>query len=203
MSDSIYTPIKPWQIRLFQLEPGTQEDLHGTLKIADIVDGFDGAILGLEQQQVSFDAISYNLGPAVYTDCVWIDHTKPAVTPTLGQALRALRTSNSEMPLYLWANALCINQHDIEEKSIQVQKMFIIYSKAAATLVWLGPADKCTDLAVDHLNRLYANNQKSAIDAEGRSSSTIAVSADTDGAFLPTHHLTRSSNGDEYNAEPT
>ncbi|KPM35304.1 hypothetical protein AK830_g11259 [Neonectria ditissima] len=41
----------------------------------------------------------------------------------------------------IWADAICINQGDVEEKSAQVSMMDRIYSKATFVLAWLGPED--------------------------------------------------------------
>lgn len=39
----------------------------------------------------------------------------------------------------LWIDAMCINQHDLQEKNHQVQLMSKIYSSSQEVLVWLGP----------------------------------------------------------------
>jgi len=38
----------------------------------------------------------------------------------------------------LWADAICIDQQNIEERGTQVQLMGMIYWKADRVLVWLG-----------------------------------------------------------------
>lgn len=38
----------------------------------------------------------------------------------------------------LWIDAICINQSDFEEKSLQVQRMGIIFSRALEVVIWLG-----------------------------------------------------------------
>ncbi|RDW71675.1 hypothetical protein BP5796_07709 [Coleophoma crateriformis] len=40
--------------------------------------------------------------------------------------------------VYFWADAICINQDDIPERSAQVKFMGDIYSKCTGTIVWLG-----------------------------------------------------------------
>lgn len=44
---------------------------------------------------------------------------------------------------YVWIDALCINQQDVEEKSRQVKKMGDIYKKADTVRIWLG--DEASD----------------------------------------------------------
>jgi len=39
----------------------------------------------------------------------------------------------------LWVDALCINQHDLQEKSDQVRMMGEIYRRSWNVMVWVGP----------------------------------------------------------------
>ncbi|KAK4443333.1 heterokaryon incompatibility protein-domain-containing protein [Podospora aff. communis PSN243] len=52
---------------------------------------------------------------------------------------RVRHVTSSQM---IWADALCINQDDIEERSTQVAKMGDIFHSAHEVLVWLGNEDK-------------------------------------------------------------
>ncbi|KAN0093559.1 HET domain containing protein [Hyaloscypha variabilis] len=54
----------------------------------------------------------------------------------------------------LWIDAICINQAENDEKSIQVRKMGSIYSKAQRVVVWLGPESDHTRRAIDALDHL-------------------------------------------------
>ena len=56
--------------------------------------------------------------------------------------------------LWIWIDAICINQADDEEKSRQVQMMRDIYSGAALTLVWLGAIDDEQDRVYSTVSRL-------------------------------------------------
>ncbi|KAK4221576.1 heterokaryon incompatibility protein-domain-containing protein [Podospora fimiseda] len=58
------------------------------------------------------------------------------ITPSLENALRALRSKTET--IHLWADAVCINQEDNEEKSIQVKGMSGIYTNARMVRLWLG-----------------------------------------------------------------
>jgi len=58
------------------------------------------------------------------------------VTLNLSTALHAIWASSPH--LHLWADALCINQYDNEEKCAQVARMQEIYSRATCVRVWLG-----------------------------------------------------------------
>jgi hypothetical protein len=59
------------------------------------------------------------------------------ITRNLDVALRYLR-SNDQARL-LWIDALCINQSNNDEKSLQVAIMKKIYSHADCVIAWLGP----------------------------------------------------------------
>lgn len=84
------------------------------------------------------------------TATVWGDRTytttincngKPLVISTnLGIALRRFRQTFKTRTL--WADAVCINQADLVERSQQVSLMSAIYSKAEHVLAWLGHDEK-------------------------------------------------------------
>jgi hypothetical protein len=59
------------------------------------------------------------------------------VGENLGKALFHLRKDDED--LKLWADAICINQHDDVAKSSQVRLMGDIFKTADLTYVWLGP----------------------------------------------------------------
>lgn len=46
-----------------------------------------------------------------------------------------------DSPEYIWIDAICINQEDLEERSIQVARMYSIYDNAQSVLIWLGEHD--------------------------------------------------------------
>jgi hypothetical protein len=59
--------------------------------------------------------------------------------------------------VYIWADAICINQNDINEKSAQVTMMDRIYSSATYVTAWLGPPDEHSDVAIQTLNTLHSH----------------------------------------------
>jgi hypothetical protein len=69
------------------------------------------------------------------TTPVLVDGTSVEVTTNLAEALSELRKSRE---LLVWADALCINQGELYERSYQVQRMGQIYSKARKVISWLG-----------------------------------------------------------------
>ncbi|KAF9475909.1 HET-domain-containing protein [Pholiota conissans] len=78
-----------------------------------------------------------------------LDGQRVPVTANLEAALRYLRSP--ETPLFLWVDAICINQADPEEKQHQVGRMGRIYSQAKQTIVWLGPEADGSNRAMDFI----------------------------------------------------
>jgi hypothetical protein len=70
-----------------------------------------------------------------------VDSVRVLVGKNLEKALRALR----EIPevqegMPVWADALCINQSDIDERNFEVKRMNDIYSRATRVVTWLSEA---------------------------------------------------------------
>ncbi|KAJ0122579.1 HET-domain-containing protein [Diaporthe amygdali] len=82
------------------------------------------------------------------------------VTENLVQALRHLGESgylsslDNLDPLYLWIDAVCINQEDNDEKSSQVAMMDVIYRNAETVVIWLGEEDFHTEGALKTMRAL-------------------------------------------------
>lgn len=73
---------------------------------------------------------------------VRVDGADLYITENLHGALRQMRLESGIR--VLWADAICINQADDEEKSVQVAMMSRIYEGGFQTLAWLGEADHRT-----------------------------------------------------------
>jgi hypothetical protein len=73
------------------------------------------------------------------------------------EALERLSTGLEDGPMqhkYLWADAICINQKDNEEKMKQVLLMGDIYKQASSVIAWLGnPLDE-TRLALEVISEI-------------------------------------------------
>jgi hypothetical protein len=75
-----------------------------------------------------------------------------ATTRNLDNALRHLRHSNKSR--LIWIDALCINQNNISEKSIQVSNMGNVYRLAKTTISWLGPEENQSSKAINLLRTI-------------------------------------------------
>lgn len=69
-------------------------------------------------------------------------------------ALKYLRLSDA--PKTIWVDAICIDQQNITEKGREVARMGQIYNNAMQVLVWLGPEDESTPMALEAIKRLSA-----------------------------------------------
>jgi len=73
------------------------------------------------------------------------------IRKNLDAALRQFRHRNRDV--YIWVDALCINQSDVIEKKAQVSRMHEIYSEARE-VVWLGEGNEDTRRTFDLLRSI-------------------------------------------------
>jgi hypothetical protein len=96
-----------------------------------------------------FCALSYTWGDANITESIVANGKTIFVTINLANAMRDVHYqwvegNCSEDPMHqqwLWADAVCINQKDTQEKNHQVPLMKEIYSSARRVFAWLGTKD--------------------------------------------------------------
>lgn len=98
-----------------------------------------------------FSALSYVWGDQNDKRTILVDKQPSKVTRNLFEAMLELRQSTS---LFIWIDAICINQDDNEEKGWQVALMRDIYQQAAKLVAWLGPSEHESDMVIDYLNNL-------------------------------------------------
>jgi hypothetical protein len=130
-----YKPLRDGQhIRILTLDPGKPDDpLKGKLEFVHIA------------HSGRYEPLSYVWGKAEHCHQITIrddkgDGGRLKLTDSLYGALRQIR--HTDLERRLWADQICINQEDTEERSQQVQFMNMIYNNASMVLVWLGPADQ-------------------------------------------------------------
>ncbi|KAF4952919.1 hypothetical protein FSARC_12540 [Fusarium sarcochroum] len=126
-----YRPLEPGQIRLLQVKPGDLDLISAELSNVDL------------SLNPLFWALSYVWGPRENPRIIQINDTSFSVTINLYHALHEYRSLLSEsrrnVALYLWVDAICINQEDPIEKSVQVPRMSDIYGRCKRVFAWLGP----------------------------------------------------------------
>ncbi|KAK7746220.1 hypothetical protein SLS62_009436 [Diatrype stigma] len=83
-----------------------------------------------------FEALSYVWGSSIDSEPIALNGHEIRVSDSLTSALRHVRST--EEPRVLWADAICIDQHSIQERNEQVALMKDIYLQCERVLVWLG-----------------------------------------------------------------
>lgn len=91
----------------------------------------------------AFTALSYVWGDPAKTDEIIIDGKRLPITASLYSALRQVQVQ-STFDIRVWADAICINQQDLAERSTQVQLMRQIYHNARDVLIWLGSSSEAS-----------------------------------------------------------
>jgi hypothetical protein len=142
------------------------------LRLLNLNFGHGDEIISLDIRTYRLDdhpqyiALSYTWGDPDDTVPVLCNGRVIAVTRNLKEALwqfredrkRLIRPKSSTMSrshiLHLWIDAICIDQTNNKEKSFQVGLMAEIYQWACHVFVWLGPADKSSDLAIRCINTI-------------------------------------------------
>jgi hypothetical protein len=99
--------------------------------------------------QLRYNAISYTWGTDERSQPLLVDDDSPKgasevlITPHVKNMLHELR--DKEDHVLLWIDAICLNQEDTEEKSVQVPRMDYVYRLAGKVIVWLGEGDAVID----------------------------------------------------------
>lgn len=101
---------------------------------------------------IPYKALSYNWGgfqhePRKGVPKVLVDGHQINLTQNLYSALRHVRRPDQN--IFLWADAICVNQDDPREKGHQVKQMGYIYKNAEEVLIWLGPGHEGTDTLLE------------------------------------------------------
>jgi hypothetical protein len=122
----LYLPLGEAQvIRLAELAPGTRND-------PVVIRLF---MVELEHAP-EYEAISYLWGDPQNTMPICCNGREMDVTVNLNAAF--VRVRHPDRPRTLWADAVCINQEDVRERSHQVSFMGSIYRHARTVLICMG-----------------------------------------------------------------
>lgn len=111
-------------MRILVLEPAI--DSTASLRVSFEEDSIE-SLIG------KYEAVSHVCGEPILTHPLYTNSmTIVNVTRNLNMALRRLRLNNE--PRRLWADAVCINQADMGEKSKQIPLMVEIFQGASRVL---------------------------------------------------------------------
>lgn len=112
--------------RLLKLLPGNGEALNAEIHDANLT----------EPNRQAYDALSYTWGDPTNPRHLLYQDRKLPITRNLDIALRSLRYS--EIPRWLWVDAVCIDQSNHEEKAHQIGLMRSIYFNSEQTICFIG-----------------------------------------------------------------
>ncbi|KAF5692442.1 Het6 heterokaryon incompatibility [Fusarium denticulatum] len=139
-----YQPLKSDELRLLHVEPGDADSIRVALKTVK------------SRTSQRFWALSYVWGARENLATILLNDQPFSITRNLYNALYQYRRHvfngyNNDTMALLWVDAICINQNDQVEKSIQVPRMSEIYGQCERVLAWLGPVDSDEE---SHVSRL-------------------------------------------------
>ena len=98
----------------------------------------------------TYAALSYVFGGVEPPSFLGVNGEILPITLNLEVALRHLQSSLKSR--HIWIDAVCINERDAEEKSVQVPRMCSLYEHAEVVIAWLGPSVEGSDSAMQWIN---------------------------------------------------
>jgi hypothetical protein len=139
------------QIRLLHLAAGNPDD------------PLSGEIERVHLTSSSYEALSYEWGHPERKHIITLqDGSVVHITKSLHDALRDLRQDYaSGSRRSIWADAICINQDDLQERQQQVAMMGTIYRNATRVVTYIGPEKDDSSLAIEFAQdlRQYATSR--------------------------------------------
>ena len=130
-SHKIYTelvlPLNTATIRILQMNPGDENDqIQGSLRLLDLD----------TESSPQYECVSYVWGDIRSTTLAIINQEYITITRNLYDALRHIRSKTKVVTV--WADALCIDQSNVDEKIHQAVLMAEIYRRCSKVYIWLG-----------------------------------------------------------------
>ncbi|KAK1758055.1 heterokaryon incompatibility protein-domain-containing protein [Echria macrotheca] len=125
-----YSALPEGCIRLLRLLPSEHKDAPIRCQLSVC------SILASTRTSHPYEALSYVWGPPTPKRTIYLNGYEHPVGANLHVAL--LRLRDPFVDRVIWADAICIDQENAEERAAQVQSMVTIYFKAMRVLIWLG-----------------------------------------------------------------
>ncbi|KAH0427976.1 hypothetical protein CcaCcLH18_09335 [Colletotrichum camelliae] len=136
-----YSPLSSEDIRLVQIDHYNQElgIIECTMTHEDLMTS-------------KFRALSYTWGDPTDNKLILVDGKSLKVTANLEGFLRMFTSGyQEESKSKLWIDAICIDQENKAERSLQVLRMPSIYKSAKEVIVWLGEETEKADTGFSKL----------------------------------------------------
>jgi hypothetical protein len=136
MPTSIYEELKGSEIRLLQARMGNGGSIQFELTTHTL------------NSKLEYYALSYVWGDPKVTKNITVNGQIFAATANLVAALEILAPFNDgQGDLFMWIDAICINQNNLRERAAQVRMMSAIFMSASSVIAWLGPeGDQSTEV---------------------------------------------------------
>jgi len=148
---SLNSDLRPRDIRLLEILPGDLGTSVITCQLHHVP---------LNGPAPRYEALSYCWGESFKKRWIYLlggsSALKPRihVTDTLYAALWRLRDTHH--PRWMWIDAICINQDDDDEKTIQVRLMRDIYAGSTRVMIWLGEQEGQSEEAMALIGTILA-----------------------------------------------
>jgi hypothetical protein len=149
MSEHHYSTLPSNSIRLLRLLPSSTNLQNIQCEL------FEYPLHNSDKSSRPYEALSYVWGSEEKPKSIIVDGKKFYITESLYKALLQLQDHSCSRTI--WIDAICINQENNEEKETQIPFMAEIYAKASSVVVWLGPADDDSDVALEAIRLVGAN----------------------------------------------
>lgn len=137
----IYQPLEHHEIRLVVLHPAKW---NSPIKCHLIIKCLD--------EDPDYQALSYVWGDPKALRPISLQGRIVQISRNLESSLRHLRYEDMERTL--WIDALSINQDDLNEKTVQVRQMHLIYARTQHLVVWVGERSEDSDTAMQAIRRI-------------------------------------------------
>ncbi|KAE8394461.1 HET-domain-containing protein [Aspergillus alliaceus] len=138
--------LKPDTVRLARLLPPEKNDIQIKCEL------FNYSLPERSDRKHPYEALSYVWGSEMKPNTIILNGSAFSITQNLYTALTYLR--HPQLERTIWVDAICINQDDDDEKSIQIPLMRAIYAQANRVIVWLGEAMADGDKALKTIHYL-------------------------------------------------
>jgi hypothetical protein len=135
-------PGESWRQHVYEPLDHQRKEIRFLLLMPASTDDQDpeGWLFAGTMDEVSFSAVSYVWGDPTDFRYMMLNGRRVKIGRNAHAVLRNLRRSAG--PVWIWIDALCINQADFEERGQQVGLMREIYSTAEPVVLWLGEGSK-------------------------------------------------------------